>query len=93
MHLEVTKLFPDDRLTWEPLFRAYMDFYGTSLDQAAYDRAWDAFRGDQTMHALGARIDNQLVAIVHFIEHASTTAADVCYLQDLSQPRKPEAEV
>jgi GNAT superfamily N-acetyltransferase len=81
--LVVSKLEADDRAAWEELFRAYLMFYETSLDSAGYDRAWEQFRRDERMHALGARADGELVGIVHFLEHASTTAADVCYLQDL----------
>lgn len=74
---------PRDRHAWEALFRAYIDFYGRSEPQEMYDRAWRAFQDDQLVHARGARLDDQLVGIAQFLVHASTSAADVCYLQDL----------
>jgi ribosomal protein S18 acetylase RimI-like enzyme len=81
--LVVSKLGDGDRTAWQELFQGYLSFYETSLDAAGYDRTWEAFQRDETTHALGARAGGELVGIVHFLEHASTTAADVCYLQDL----------
>lgn len=81
--LVVAKLEREDRAAWEHLFGAYLGFYQTSMDDAGYDRAWQAFQRDDTLHALGARSGGTLVGIVHFLEHPSTTAAEVCYLQDL----------
>ena len=81
--LTVTRLEPADRPVWESLFRAYIDFYERSEPQATYDRAWDEFARDERLHALGAKLDGQLVGITHFLEHPSTSSADVCYLQDL----------
>jgi GNAT superfamily N-acetyltransferase len=86
--IAIDRLAPTDRADWERLFRGYVKFYEKNLGEAALNRAWDEFAHDQVTHALGARLDGHLVGIVHFLEHASTTAADVCYLQDLfTEPR------
>jgi GNAT superfamily N-acetyltransferase len=81
--LTIDKLAPDDRADWEELFRAYMHFYERDLPPDIADRAWAAFHDDSHMHAFGAKQNGRLVGIAHFLEHASTSSADVCYLQDL----------
>ncbi|MDT7798002.1 MAG: hypothetical protein QOI78_1435 [Actinomycetota bacterium] len=72
-----------DRVAWEDLFADYNTFYGRTLAPDLVDRAWREFSSGERMHALGARLDGDLVGIVHFFTHVSTTSADVCYLQDL----------
>ncbi len=81
--VDIGRLTPSDHADWEALFRAYIDFYKRELPDAMYDRAWQAFQEDTTMHALGAKVDGKLVGIAHFLRHANTSALDVCYLQDL----------
>jgi GNAT superfamily N-acetyltransferase len=81
--ITVGRLGADDRPDWAELFRGYNTFYGRTMPEAVYDRAWAAFAEDSRMHALGATLVGELVGITHFLTHASTTAADVCYLQDL----------
>ena len=81
--VSVSRLESGDRTQWERLFRGYLDFYERTLEDAAFDRAWEAFALDEVMHARGGWLDGRLVGIVHFLEHASTTGPDVCYLQDL----------
>lgn len=81
--ISIKSLTACDRPQWEQLFRGYLTFYETSPEDSVIDRAWKEFTADERMHALGAWLDSTLVGIVHFLEHPSTTAANVCYLQDL----------
>jgi GNAT superfamily N-acetyltransferase len=72
-----------DRAAWDTLFTGYNVFYGRTPDQAFLDRALARFEPDTDLHALGAKLDGELVGIAHFFTHPSTTGPDVCYLQDL----------
>ena len=81
--ITVGDLVPEDRAAWEALFRAYIDFYGRTEPAEMYERAWREFRAGTRLHALGARLDGDLVGITHFFVHPSTSGPDVCYLQDL----------
>lgn len=81
--LTIGRLDAADRAPWQTLFAGYNEFYGRTMPDDFYDRAWTRFERDEEIHALGARLDGQLAGIAHFLTHASTTAPDSCYLQDL----------
>jgi GNAT superfamily N-acetyltransferase len=81
--ITIARLQPADRPAWEALFRGYIAFYEQDHPQSMYDRAWTEFQADSRMHAFGAWLDGTLAGFAHFLVHARTTAADVCYLEDL----------
>jgi GNAT superfamily N-acetyltransferase len=81
--IDIRRVEAADREQWERLFRDYMLFYERIEAQPLYDRAWREFMLDERMHALLACVEGKVVGIVHFLFHANTSAADVCYLQDL----------
>jgi GNAT superfamily N-acetyltransferase len=81
--ITVRSLLTADRGDWERLFRAYIDFYERSLDDAEYDRAWRRLLEDREIHGLVAAVDGVPVGITHFLTHAHTNSSDACYLQDL----------
>ncbi|MGI5505198.1 N-acetyltransferase family protein [Lentzea sp. CA-135723] len=82
--IAIGPLQPEDRPAWQELFEGYNTFYERTLPAETYDKKWQAFQEDESIHALCARDDTgTVVGIVHFLQHPSTTTDDVCYLQDL----------
>ena len=83
--IDVRPLRSDDRAAWEPLWRAYLEFYETSLGPDVTETTWRRLHDPaEPMRALGAFLDGRLVGIVHYLFHRSTwTTGDYCYLADL----------
>lgn len=79
----IGSLGPADRARWQELFEGYNTFYERTLPAETYDEKWLAFLRNDTIHALAARDEGNLVGITHFFRHPSTSGPDVCYLQDL----------
>ena len=87
--LTVRALVQQDFPRWKPLWDGYNTFYGrhgetalpAEVTQMTWSRFFDAY---EPMHALVAESDGELLGLVHFLYHRSTTLiAPVCYLQDL----------
>lgn len=74
---------------WLPLWEGYNAFYGrqgeTALDVNITKTTWERFLNKkEPINAFVAEQNGQLVGLVHYIFHRSTTRInDVCYLQDL----------
>jgi GNAT superfamily N-acetyltransferase len=89
MTLNVRQVEQTDRAAWAPLWAGYNAFYGragaTALAPEISDVLWQRFFDPaEPVFALVAEQDGQLVGLVHFLFHRSTTRIEpVCYLQDL----------
>jgi GNAT superfamily N-acetyltransferase len=81
--IDVGPLRAGERETWEELARGYKRFYRTEEPDDAYGATWQRLLAGTEMYGLGARIDGELVGIVHYHFHVTFWAADSCYLQDL----------
>jgi GNAT superfamily N-acetyltransferase len=89
MTTEIRFARPDDFPQWLPLWDGYNRFYGrfdaTALPSEITQATWRRFGDpDEPMHAMVADRGGQLVGLVHYLFHRSTTLlSDICYLQDL----------
>jgi GNAT superfamily N-acetyltransferase len=87
--LRIRSITNTDYEAWLPLWDGYNAFYGragqTALDLNITQTTWARMLNDsEPVHAFVAEQNGQLVGLVHFIFHRSTTRLnDVCYLQDL----------
>jgi GNAT superfamily N-acetyltransferase len=80
---------PADLERWRPLWDAYNAFYGrqgpTALPENITAATWSHFFDPaEPVFALVAEDGGELVGLVHYLYHRSTTRLNgVCYLQDL----------
>jgi len=87
--LVIREVTEHDFLAWKPLWDGYNAFYGRSGATALPDEvilsAWSRFLDPaESMHALVAESDGQLLGLTHYLFHRSTISiANSCYLQDL----------
>ena len=78
-----------DRQRWAPLWDGYNAFYErvgpTALPAVITQSTWERFFDPaEPVHALVAELNGDLVGIVHYLFHRSTTLiSPTCYLQDL----------
>jgi GNAT superfamily N-acetyltransferase len=79
----------EDFPRWLPLWEGYNKFYGRfgptalpdEITRMTWARFFDAY---EPVHAIVADDDGQLVGLVHYLFHRSTTSiSPTCYLQDL----------
>ena len=89
MSLTIRSVTRQDYDQWLPLWDGYNAFYGRSgatalapeITRVTWQRFFDAY---EPVHALVAERGGELLGLVHYLFHRSTTLIEpVCYLQDL----------
>jgi GNAT superfamily N-acetyltransferase len=87
--VKVRPIRREDRSGWSPLWDGYNAFYGrsgpTALDPAVTETTWTRFFDPaEPVFAYVAEDGGELVGLVHYLFHRSTTQIPpTCYLQDL----------
>lgn len=85
----VREIRRSDRDRWAALWDGYNAFYGrsgpTALDPAITETTWSRFFDPgEPVFAFIAEAGGELLGLVHYLFHRSTTqVAHACYLQDL----------
>lgn len=83
--LTVRALMQRDEPRWRELWRAYLAFYHTTLDDAVYRSTFARLVSpDGPQWGLIAEVAGRPVGLVHYLFHRHNwKLEDVCYLQDL----------
>ncbi|HXV01474.1 MAG TPA: GNAT family N-acetyltransferase, partial [Caulobacteraceae bacterium] len=72
--LVIRPVVAEDRSAWAPLWDGYNAFYGrsgpTALDPAITEVTWSRFFDpDESVHALVAERDGELIGLTHYLFH------------------------
>jgi GNAT superfamily N-acetyltransferase len=87
--VRIRRLERADHAAWRQLWDGYNVFYRrvgpTALPETVTAATWERFfDAHEPVFALVAELDGELVGLVHYLFHRSTSRLrDVCYLQDL----------
>jgi GNAT superfamily N-acetyltransferase len=84
--ITIRPLRPEDRADWARLWRAYLEYYETSVSEDVYDSTFGRLLGDdpRDFTCLVAEVAGRPVGLVHYLFHRHCwRIEDVCYLQDL----------
>jgi len=83
--MQIRPLRESDRVEWEALWAGYQQFYNMEVKAEATELTWTRFHDPHApLYAFGAFSEDELVGIVHFLFHlSSTTTGPYCYMQDL----------
>lgn len=86
MSVDIRPLRPSDETEWRALWKAYLEFYESSVSDQVYSTTFSRLTDPavRAQIALVAERDGRLVGLVHAIFHPHNwRIEDVCYLQDL----------
>ena len=84
--IEIKSITADDRAVWTPLWRAYLDFYETTLPETIYERSFHRLIDPAVSDYCGflAWDGSDAVGLAHYIFHPHGWKIEpVTYLQDL----------
>lgn len=80
---EIRLLTESDRAGWEVLARGKDTYFAVERGDDDYERAWRRLLDDEQIRGIAAWLDGKMVAIAHYLFHASIWYSGKCYLADL----------
>lgn len=87
MTVRVRRLEAKDKAAWLPLFKAYIEFYKSTVADEVIELTWRRLMegaGDFHIGLVAVREDDVPIGIAHVLFHRSTwSPTHYCYLEDL----------
>jgi len=84
MSVSIRPIGAADEARWRDLWRGYLDFYETSVEEDVTMETFHRLRHDERYYARFAETSDGVVGFVHCVFHPATwSKTDYCYLEDL----------
>ncbi|MFI6165969.1 GNAT family N-acetyltransferase [Nocardia sp. NPDC051052] len=81
--VDISLLTGSDRACWEALARGKDAYFEVERSDDDYERTWRRLLDDEQLRGIAARLDGKMVAIAHYVFHASVWYSRKCYLADV----------